>query len=288
MLLFYILAFSLLIITSTFALPHNLEERQQRAQVITRCTVPNTEALTFDDGPCKYIYDVIKALKDSNATGTFFFRGCIYGQEDAKRVKYAYEQKQQIASHTWAHKNLTTLSADQKAFERITGAVPAFMRPPYGNYNTRVLDVAGIRKQTVVTWDFDSGDSTGASVTKQKSLYDAVVKKHPSTILSLAHEVHASSVYEVLPYAIKKLRGAGYKLVSVSEYLGKPAHQRVGKPSTRTMIIMALLTPDPNGHFTHYKILGIGMRVYFFIDWIKYHYELGVLSAICSFCIPST
>ncbi|TFK31165.1 carbohydrate esterase family 4 protein [Crucibulum laeve] len=247
MLLFYILAFSLLIITSTFALPHNLEERQQRAQVITRCTVPNTEALTFDDGPCKYIYDVIKALKDSNATGTFFFNGnnwgCIYGQEDAKRVKYAYEQKQQIASHTWAHKNLTTLSADQnvlEAFERITGAVPAFMRPPYGNYNTRVLDVAGIRKQTVVTWDFDSGDSTGASVTKQKSLYDAVVKKHPSTILSLAHEVHGKKFrmivsYEVLPYAIKKLRGAGYKLVSVSEYLGKPAHQRVGKPSTRTM-----------------------------------------------------
>jgi hypothetical protein len=33
-----------------------LHGRQTLAQVITRCTVPNTVALTFDDGPYAYLY----------------------------------------------------------------------------------------------------------------------------------------------------------------------------------------------------------------------------------------
>lgn len=43
--------------------------------------------------------------------------------------------------------------------------------------------------------------------------------------------------FETLPYAIKKLQGAGYKLVTVAECLGKPAYQTVGKPSPRTVSI---------------------------------------------------
>jgi peptidoglycan/xylan/chitin deacetylase (PgdA/CDA1 family) len=39
------------------ASPANLEERAAPlAQVITKCTVPNKVALTFDDGPYNYIY----------------------------------------------------------------------------------------------------------------------------------------------------------------------------------------------------------------------------------------
>jgi hypothetical protein len=37
------------------ALPASLTQRAPLAQVITRCTVPNTAALTFDDGPFSYI-----------------------------------------------------------------------------------------------------------------------------------------------------------------------------------------------------------------------------------------
>ena len=38
---------------------------------------------------------------------------CIYTADQAKRVKYAYDKGHQVASHTWAHKNLTTLNWDQ-------------------------------------------------------------------------------------------------------------------------------------------------------------------------------
>jgi peptidoglycan/xylan/chitin deacetylase (PgdA/CDA1 family) len=39
--------------------------------------------------------------------------GCIYDTEAVKRVKFAYNAGHQVASHTWAHKDLTKLSWDQ-------------------------------------------------------------------------------------------------------------------------------------------------------------------------------
>lgn len=47
------------------------------------------------------------------AHGVICVDGCIYDQANADRVKYAYNHGHQLASHTWAHKDLTTLNWDQ-------------------------------------------------------------------------------------------------------------------------------------------------------------------------------
>jgi len=217
----------------------------QLAQVYTRCTQPNTAALTFDDGPWVYLYDVSKALVAANATGTFFFNGnnyeCIYNADEIKRVKYAYDKGHQVASHTWAHLDLTTLTWDQihdemwrveLALQRILGVVPAFMRPPYGNYNDLVRQASAIRGQSLVIWDFDSGDSVGATPAQSKASYDQLIAGHPSTILALNHETIETTVHQLLPYAISKLQNAGYRLVSLAECVGKNPYQSIGTPGT--------------------------------------------------------
>ncbi|KAF8162753.1 carbohydrate esterase family 4 protein [Crassisporium funariophilum] len=211
-------------------------ERRQRAQVITSCTVPNTAALTFDDGPYVYLYDIVNALNAAGARGTFFFNGCIYDQANSDRVKYAYNQGHQVASHTWAHKDLTTLTWDQihdemwrveQALVKITGAYPAHMRPPYGNYNNLVLDASGNRGQKVIIWDFDSQDSLGASAQTSKNLYNSIANQRPSTLLALNHETI------VVQYAITRLQSAGYSLVTLAECIGAPAYQSVVAAGTR-------------------------------------------------------
>lgn len=90
---------------------------------------------------------------------------CIYTADQAKRVKYAYDKGHQVASHTWAHKNLTTLNWDQselafvqarlsskqcsilvhhemwlaeEAIWKITGAYPAFVRPRKSPFPHRI------------------------------------------------------------------------------------------------------------------------------------------------------
>lgn len=226
------------LITLASAFPH--QRRQEKARIISHCTVPNTVALSFDDGPFLYLRDIVNTLKAAGATGTFFFNGrnwgCIYDQNSIDNVLYAYNNGMQIASHTWSHSHLNSLSQAQvvtemsqidQAIEQITGALPAFMRPPYGEYNDVVLEVAASRGQSVVLWDFDSGDSTGAPPATQMANYDALVERRPNTTLSLEHEIIESSAHQVVPYAVHKLKSAGYRLVTVAECLGMSPYQRV-------------------------------------------------------------
>ena len=121
-----------------------------------------------------------------------------------KRVKFAYGKGHMVASHTWAHKDLTTLSEDdinsemgrvEEALERIIGVKVAFTRPPYSNYNNLVRQVAHSRGQTLVNWDFDSGDSTGSTPEQSKGAYDMLANlQHPSTILALNHETYGLQI----------------------------------------------------------------------------------------------
>jgi peptidoglycan/xylan/chitin deacetylase (PgdA/CDA1 family) len=125
--------------------------------------------------------------------------GCIYTPANIERVKFIYGQGHMVASHTWFHKDLTKLSeADlnsemgrtEEAIERILGVKTAFTRPPYGKYNDLVRQVAATRGQNLVNWDFDSGDSTGASAAASNAAYDKLAKNHPANVLALNHEVY--------------------------------------------------------------------------------------------------
>ncbi|KAH6913488.1 chitin deacetylase [Coprinopsis sp. MPI-PUGE-AT-0042] len=222
-----------------------LARQNARAAVYSGCTVPNTVALTFDDGPYWWTQQVADTLDNAGAKGTFFINGnnwvCVYNSEISRQLKYAYDRGHQIASHTWAHQDLTTLNWDQihnqmwlteQAIERITGAAPAFMRPPYGNYNDLVLEASAVRGQSVVLWDMDSGDSVGVDVNGQRGRFDDLANRRPSTALTLQHEVQQSTVDNVLPYAIQRLQQAGYRLVTVAECLGQNPYQWVGAPAT--------------------------------------------------------
>ncbi|KAF9036289.1 carbohydrate esterase family 4 protein [Panaeolus papilionaceus] len=217
-----------------------------KAQVIRSCTVPGTAALTFDDGPYIFTKEAVDKLDAVGAKGTFFVNGhnwgCIYDEQYAANLKYAYDRGHQIASHTWAHADLSTLSREEintemarteDAIRKITGASVAYTRPPYGNYNDQVLEVAAARQQDIVYWDFDSGDSVGASAEQQKANYDEVISRHPPTIMSLQHDVHETSIRSTLPYAIQKLQAADYKLVTLSECLGTSPYLKVAEPSPR-------------------------------------------------------
>ncbi|TFK60306.1 carbohydrate esterase family 4 protein [Pluteus cervinus] len=217
----------------------------QLAQVISQCTQPNTVALTFDDGPWIYLKDISDTLVAAGAVGTFFFNGnnydCIYNPDAMDRIKYAYNHGHQISSHTWSHLDLTSLTWDQihdemwrveQALQRILGVYPAFMRPPYGNYNDQVLQASYIRGQKVVIWDLDSEDSLGASVQTSLGLYDSVISQRPSTILPLNHEPLETTAHQLLPSVIQKLKAAGYNLVTLAECLGMQPYQAVGAPGT--------------------------------------------------------
>ncbi|KAK0227129.1 carbohydrate esterase family 4 protein [Armillaria nabsnona] len=220
--------------------------KRQTGGVITSCTVPNTAALTFDDGPYIYSQNIVDMLDAKGVKGTFFVNGnnygCIYGDTERAALQNAYSKGHQVASHTWAHKDLATLTTDQveseftltdTALEKILGVKVAFMRPPYGSYNDGVLQVAAAHNQSVIIWDFDSGDSVGETAENSEKDYDTLVAKHPPTILTLNHETVQTTSTIVLPHALDDLLGAGYNLVTVAECLGLPPYLSIAAPSAQ-------------------------------------------------------
>ncbi|CAE6530782.1 unnamed protein product [Rhizoctonia solani] len=235
------------------------------AAVITKCTQAKTVALTFDDGPYVNTRKLVDLLDRNGAKGTWFVNGnncefhrypssasqanlnavkdgCIYDSNNAASVKYVYDKGHQVASHTWAHQHLTSLSGSalkseftkvNTAIKKITGAEPAFMRPPYGEYDNEVREVAGSLGQKVVIWDFDSGDSAGKSASQSKNDYKNLVSKNPNNVLTLNHETYATTVNDVIPYAIQQFKAKGYKMVTVAQCLGQSPYKSTGSPSPR-------------------------------------------------------
>ncbi|CAE6523299.1 unnamed protein product [Rhizoctonia solani] len=219
-------------------------QRQASAQVITSCSVPNTAAITFDDGPYTWTRDIVDKLDAAGAKGTFFVNGnnfgCIYSGNNPGNLKYAYDQGHQVASHTWSHPHLSTLSADQiktefnkinTAIEGTTGAFPAFIRPPYGEYNQAVQQVAGSLGQTIVTWDFDSGDADGVPEEQSAAAYQNLVASRPNSVLTLNHETHSSTADALVGQMISLFQDAGYRLVTVAECVGMDPYLSQGQPT---------------------------------------------------------
>jgi peptidoglycan/xylan/chitin deacetylase (PgdA/CDA1 family) len=218
-------------------------ENAPLATVYSSCKNNRQVALTFDDGPFTYAHDITNALDAAGAKGTFFLNGnnyaCIYDADEMERVKYIVNHGHQVASHTWSHPHLTTLTFDQihnelwrieQALERIVGKTPAFMRPPYGEYNDLVRQVVKQRGQSVAMWDFDSQDSLGATVSQSEKHYRDAVAKNPPNMLALNHEPYETTAHQVLPYAIKLLQSKGYQLVTLAECLNLPAYQKETAP----------------------------------------------------------
>ncbi|KZS95399.1 carbohydrate esterase family 4 protein [Sistotremastrum niveocremeum HHB9708] len=173
----------------------------------------------------------------------FYVSGaCIYDEPYTTYLIESYEAGHQIASHTWSHPHLSSLSDDQitselsqinDAVHTILGVMPAFQRPPYGEYSTDVQDITGGMGQSLVTWDFDSGDSDGDSASQSNGLYDGIVKQHPPNLLTLNHETYESTVTQVLPHALELLTQAGYDLVTVAECLEMDPYLSIDSPGTR-------------------------------------------------------
>ncbi|KAF9174747.1 chitin deacetylase [Mortierella sp. AD011] len=136
---------------------------------ITDCARPNTWGLTFDDGPSTDTPTLLTYLKGQNLAASFFLIGSNVVQYP-EIVKQEVAEGHHLASHTWSHHALTTLTNEQivaemrwteKAVMEYTGLKLKYMRPPYGDINARVRFVLKKLGYIPVDWtgdEFDTND----------------------------------------------------------------------------------------------------------------------------------
>ncbi|KAF9436849.1 hypothetical protein BGZ76_002772 [Entomortierella beljakovae] len=217
-----------------------------KAYGITECVMPGVVALTFDDGPGDYNAELLAKLADRGVTATFFVLG-----RSAKylpdTLRATFDAGHEIASHTYDHPNLDTISKSQiqkqvestaNIIEGIIGVSPRFIRAPEGSCDTgKCQSVMRSFDQTVVYWNADTNDwqYTGqAKHNLQGALDDAmqqindkiVYNSDPATdsFIILQHEIHQYSVEHLVDLVIDAVQDKGYRFVTMSECAGIPPY----------------------------------------------------------------
>lgn len=178
-------------------------------------------ALTFDDGPNgKTTPKLLDILKKHNVKSTFFVlwkMANIYPEV----LKRTHDEGHEIASHSWDHPNLMTLSKEKiqkqikstdDKIKEIIWKTPSLMRPPYWAHNKNIDNIIW---KTIVMWDVDSMDWRNRNV--EKNLKQTMAQIQNWSII-LFHDIHQPSVDTIEPL-IKKLREKWYEFLTVSELL---------------------------------------------------------------------
>nr|BBH91417.1 hypothetical protein KTC_61680 [Thermosporothrix sp. COM3] len=184
-------------------------------------------ALTFDDGPHpQYTPQVLQILKRYNIKATFFCLGQMI-QENPDLVRQEHQAGHVVASHSWSHPDLTTLSMDQLQKElkntsdliyNTIGERPTLVRPPYGSYNNNVVQVANSLSEKIIIWDVDTNDWQRKGV---DSIVNTAFQEAGKGSIILMHDAggERSQTIAALPRIIEGLKARGYSFVTVPELL---------------------------------------------------------------------
>jgi peptidoglycan/xylan/chitin deacetylase (PgdA/CDA1 family) len=187
---------------------------------------PYAIALTFDDGPHPYYTArIVSLLKEYNARATFFLVGRL-ALEYPVMVQALSLSGDEIASHSFTHRNLSHLSgaevarelvSTRRVIEDITGRACPYFRPPGGQYNAKVVMAAESIGQQMVLWSVfpkdHEADDPGVVVDR------VLAQAHDGGIV-LLHSGKETTL-QALPVILKELRKKGYSFVTVSEILNR-------------------------------------------------------------------
>lgn len=209
---------------------------------------PRELALTFDDGPDPdWTPQIINILKKKDAVGTFFVIGEEANQYD-NIVKREYALGDEIGNHTFTHPDFEDitksdlqiqLNLTEMLIESSLGVKTTLFRPPYGvdvepetASEIHMLPVPQEMGYLIVGGRIDPhdwGEPDGGPPPSAETIVRRVVDQvgaHDGNII-LLHDGggNRSHTAAALPQIIDRLRGEGYRFVSVSQLLGETRAQ---------------------------------------------------------------
>lgn len=184
-----------------------------------------TVYLTFDEGYengfTPQILDVLKA----NGTPAAFFVTSDFMDKNPDLVKRMVAEGHEVGNHTATHPSLpgrtnaeirAELNDVQKKVLDLTGVSMTYMRPPRGEFNRRVLDVAASQGYQTVFWSMAYRDwETDRQPGRDAALKHVTDNLHPGAVI-LLHAVSRSNA-EALDDIIKGIRKQGYSFGELSQ-----------------------------------------------------------------------
>ncbi len=163
------------------------------------CSLTPCVALTYDDGPSDLTPGILDTLATHRASATFFALGS-KARAYAATLQRMVAEGHLVGNHSWNHPSLAKLTDAQvaaqlgdtsAALESASGQPITMFRPPYGEYNARVLSIA---RMPAMLWDVDTEDWKG--IDDDVLIQRAVNQPRPGSIV-LQHDIHGNTARTV-------------------------------------------------------------------------------------------
>ncbi len=181
-------------------------------------------AISFDAAwgadKTRAIMDICDAY---SVEATFFLVG-FWVDKYPQMVKEIYERGFLIGNHSTNHLHMSKLNTDEMAkelnitnakIEAITGEKPTFFRPPFGEYNDKLIQTARSLNMQTIQWNVDSLDWKGLS---GGEIANRIVTKTTSGSIILCHN-NSDHILEALPIIILGLKNKGYQFVTMDKLI---------------------------------------------------------------------
>jgi len=163
-------------------------------------------------------------ILDKRGIKTTFFLCGHWVEDYPQLVKEISDRGHELGNHTATHPHLNSLTeaeirAELKQLEQMiaeTGAeVSKLFRPPFGEYNNKVIKVADSLGYKSIQWNIDSLDWQELGDT---AIYQRVIDQiHPGAII-LFHNAGLNTA-AALPAILDYLQEQGYQVVPISELI---------------------------------------------------------------------
>ena len=166
---------------------------------------------------------ILDILDKYNVKTTFFLVGG-WVDKYPEMLKEIVARGHEIGNHSDTHPHMSQQSeADIRKelhnmsdkVEKLTGVRPTLFRPPYGDYNNRVVTVSRAEGYECVQWSIDSldwKDRGTADIIKQ-----CTYRVEPGDIVLFHND--SNDIVNALPTVIEHYQQLGYTIIPVSEIL---------------------------------------------------------------------
>lgn len=170
-----------------------------------------------------YTDKLLEVMEKYNVKCTFFTVK-FWAEKHSDYVEKIFKAGHELGSHSSTHKYMSRLTEEQikeeitsscEAIEKITAQKVKLFRPPYGDYNDRLISCVESLGLKTVQWSVDSLDWKDLS---SDSIVERVVKGVKSGSIILCHN-NGLHTAEALPKIFEVLQAQGYKFVPISELI---------------------------------------------------------------------
>ena len=183
-------------------------------------------AISFDAAWGSAQTPALLDILDEYGVKTTFFLVGIWVERYPELVKEMAARGHEIGNHSTTHPQMSKISEAKireelkitsDRIEQLTGIRPTLFRPPYGDYDDKVVSVSRAEGYECVQWNVDSLDWKNRGA--QDLIHQATKSNKPGDIVLFHND--SQYIVEALPSILRHYQNAGFTILPVSEILLK-------------------------------------------------------------------